>query len=186
MVTDGNKLSSRSLFYFGKELYENEQFAEAVPYFYQYLDSNDGWVEDKIRSCYLLSICHEHLYNSKSRLKDLIRSFEYSTPRAEICCQLGWYYLQAQDIKKAIFWYDLATRVEKPEGWGFVLHDFWGFIPWLQLCVCYDKIGDIDKAIACNEKAAELKLDDPNVTHNNEYFHAMKCRQIPPISISSC
>lgn len=176
MVADGKKFSSRGLFYFGKELLENEQYGEAVPYFNRFLDSSDGWVEDKIRSCYFLSICRQNMQDGSNTLKDLFRSFEYALPRAEICCQLGWHYLQAREFQKAVFWYDLATRLERPGGWGFMLHDFWGFTPWIQLCVCYDKLGELDKAIACNERAAEFKPDHSSVAYNRNYFQLMKCR----------
>lgn len=180
MEAEGKKFSPRGLFYFGKELYENEQYSQAVDYFNRFLDCSDGWVEDQIQSCYLLSICRQKMHDSGKAIKDLIRSFEYATPRAEICCRLGWHYLQARDFKKAIFWYDLATRLERPGGWGFILHDLWGFTPWIQLCVCYDKIGDIDRAIACNERAAEFKPDHSNVAHNRRYFQLLKCRDNAP------
>lgn len=69
-----------------------------------------------------------------------------------------------RDYKKAIFWYKLATELEKPvDCWGFISDDAWGYTPSIQLCVCYDKIGDIENAIKYNNKAAKYKENDPSV-----------------------
>lgn len=173
IAAEGKHFSSRSLFYYAKELHENGLYAEAVPYFHRYLDSSEGWIEDKIQACYLLSKCHDAMHDGSSMLKALFRSFEYATPRAEICCQLAWHFMAAQDYRKAIFWYELATRLEKPEGWGFVLDDLWGFVPWIQLCVCYYNIGNIEKAEECNERASGYKPDDPSVLHNRQLFQTV-------------
>ena len=48
---------------------------------------------------------------------------------------------------------------------GFHNADYFGYIPYIQLCVCYDKIGNTQKAIFYNNKAGELK---PN---NKAFFN---------------
>ena len=104
-------------------------------------------------------------------LKILLKSFEYDNPRAEICCQIGYYYFQDANYEKAIFWYQLATQIKKPENsWGFISHDYFGYLPSIQLAVCYDKIGNLEEAIRCNDKAAEFKANDEAVNYNRRYF----------------
>lgn len=51
-----------------------------------------------------------------------------------------------------------------------MLHDYWSYIPNLQLCVCYDKIGMRQEAIHYNDKSAEYKPFDSAVIHNRKYF----------------
>ena len=53
---------------------------------------------------------------------------------------------------------------------GFVSPDFYGFIPAMQLCVCYDKLGQYEKAESCNEMAGKMKPESPAVFFNREYF----------------
>ncbi len=36
---------------------------------------------------------------------------------------------------------------------GFILPDCYDYIPAIQLCVCYDKLGEVEKAKAYNDKA---------------------------------
>ncbi len=174
LLSKGKELSVRGLCYYAKELYYNQKYDDAIIYFNKFLDTEKGWAEDNISSCFYLSICYGYLNNNKSKLKILLQSFEYDTPRAEICCQLGSYYLEKADFDKAIFWYNLATQLKKPvDNWGFILHDFWDYIPNMQLCFCYDRIGNIEQAIKHNNKAAEYKPNHPAVLYNKFYFKSV-------------
>lgn len=172
MVAVGKELSPRSLFYYAKELYYNDRFDDAIKNFNKYLDSAGGWVEDRISACYYLSICYSLAKEPEKRLRALLRSFELSTPRAEICCQIGYHYFEARDYEKAIVWYKLATQLNKPvDTWGLILHDCWDYIPNIQLCLCYDRLGNIEEAIKYNNIAAEYKPNDTAVLYNIKYFH---------------
>ena len=69
----------------------------------------------------------------------------------------------------------LATQLKKPvDTWGFILHDYWDYIPSIQLCLCYDRLGNIEEAIRYNNKAAEYKPNDRAVLYNIKYFHGIK------------
>ena len=171
LISMGKELSPRGLYYYARELFYNGKYEKAIEYFNKFLDTKQGWVEDNIGACYTLSMCYGYLSDKENSLKSLIKSFEYDTPRAEICCQLGYHYFEKNDYSKAITWYKLATELEMPtESWGFILHDFWGFIPSIQLCVCYDKLGNRKEAIKYNNRAAEYKPNDSSVDYNKQYF----------------
>lgn len=171
-ISSGNDLSLRGIYYYARELFYNGKYNQAIEYFNKFLDNEGGWVEDKIGSCYNLSLCYENLNDKKNILKILLRSFEYDTPRAEICCQLGYYYFNLADYNKAIFWYKLATQLEKPmDNWGFILHDCWGYLPNIQLCICYDRLGNINVASKYNDIAGEYKPKDSAVKYNKNYFN---------------
>ena len=43
----------------------------------------------------------------------------------------------------------------------------------MQLCVCYDKLGNVQEAIKYNNKAAEYKPNDPAVIYNKDYFQSI-------------
>ncbi len=175
LVSEGRVLTPRNLFYYAKELYYHDKHHEAIEYFNRFLDSGEGWVEDIINTCYHLSICYSSTNNKIETLKSLFKSFEYDLPRAEICCQLGNYYLGEEDYHKAIFWYELATKLKKPDNnWGFILEDCWGFIPNIQLCLCYDRIGNIEESIRHNNKAAEYKPNASAVLYNKKYFESIE------------
>lgn len=170
-LSNDGTLSPRSLYYYAKELYENRRYDNAIEYFNKFLDTEKGWIEDNISACLLLSSCYEAKNDEKNILIYLLKSFEYDTPRAESCCKIGNYYLDSKDYKRAIFWYKLATQIEEPtDNWGFMLHDYFDYIPNMQLCLCYDRLRNIKEAIKYNNKAAECKPNDPAVLYNKKYF----------------
>ncbi|MBW9173882.1 glycosyltransferase [Clostridium estertheticum] len=171
ILAEGTPLTPRGLFYYSRELYQNGFIEEAIKYFNEFLDTEHGWVEDNISSCFDLSKCYNIIGDKKSMLKILLRSFEYDTPRAEICCNIGTYYFESLDYNKAIFWYKLAANLDKPvNSWGFISHDFWGYIPNIQLSVCYDRLGNRENSIKFNDKAAEYKPNSQAVQQNRDYF----------------
>ena len=111
----------------------------------------------------------------ENQLKALMQSFIYDTPRAEICCALGYAWKSVADYKRAAFWFKLATTLQKPENsWGFIREDCWTYIPCIELAVCYDKIGMAQLAEHYNEEAGKFKKNDPAVALNRRYFQALK------------
>jgi len=171
IIFRGINLSTRGLYYYARELYYHGRYDDAIVYFNKFLDTGAGWVEDNICACYLLSICYQNKNDRVNMFNSLLRSFKHDSPRAEICCQLGKYYMDVSNYQNAIIWFKLATQLKKPtDHWGFMLHDYWGYIPNIQLCVCYDKIGMRQEAIHYNNKAAEYKPFDSAIIHNKKYF----------------
>lgn len=175
IVSQGEELTPRGLYYFARELKDSGRYDDAIEYFNRFLDSEKGWIEDNITACSELAKCYSANNDNKNSLKALLRSLEYDVPRAELCCQIGYYYKNKGNYGQALFWFDLATKLKKPEnGWGFVDHDSWGYIPCMELSVCYDKLGNIEEAIKYNNKAAEYKQDDPSVLYNKKYYEGLK------------
>ena len=171
IISEGRELSVRNLFYYARELLYNERIDDAILYFNKFLDTEQGWAENKISACNDLAKCYMIKNERRNALKTMLRSFEYGIPRAELCCQIGYYYLAANEFKTAAFWFELATRLKKPEyNLGFLLHDFWGYIPYMELCVCHFRMGNIEESKKYNDKAAEYKPDDPSVLYNKRYF----------------
>ncbi|MGI6169169.1 MAG: glycosyltransferase [Christensenellales bacterium] len=168
-------LTPRGQYYFARELKDNGQFARAAEFFTQFLSSRLGWREDNINACSELARCYNRLSRPKDALRALVRSFEYDLPRPEVCCQIGYHYKQATDYEKAVFWFDLALRVNVPEdSWGFQQPDYWGYIPSIELAFCYSKLGNLGKAIAYNEKAAGYKPEAQSVQINRTYFASLQ------------
>lgn len=175
ILGEGRELTARGLYYYARELMDNRRYHDAIIYFNKFLDSGQGWIEDNIRACSDLAKCYTSENDNEKCLKALIRSLQYDTPRADICCQLGYYYKQSDDYKRALFWFKLATELNIPESnWGFIEKDYWGYIPCIEMCVCHDKLGNITEAIRCNNKAAEYKPDDPAVLYNRRYFEGLE------------
>ena len=174
-IAAGKELSPRGQYYFARELSTARRYEEAIAYFTKFLDSGFGWVEDNIGACYEMANCYSAINDPKNALRTMFRSFEYATPRAEICCQIGYYYKNRRDYASARFWFELATTLKKPEGsWGFIRDDCWGYLPCIELTVCYDKLGNLEESIRYNNRAGEYKPDSAAVAYNRNYFERVR------------
>ena len=160
----------RQKYYFARELKDHGQWAKAAYYFEMFLDSNLGWYEDNIAACYNLSICYKQLGDLNKVLPILIKSFMFDAPRAEICSEIGYYFKHLRNYTMALKWFRLAAAIEKPDSSGFVLCDYYGYIPNIECCVCCCELGDFENAKIYNEKAASYKPYASAVEINRNYL----------------
>ncbi len=171
MISEGKPLEPRHQYYYGRELYYHKQYEEAVSVLEQFLRSSEGWIENKIEACSTCAACYLQLGKEEEALNTLLRSMSYDLPRAELCCEIGKYFLEHGNYHNAIYWYETALNVPKNDySDGFILPDCYDYVPLLQLCVCYDKLGDREKAKEYNEKAGVCKPYSQAYLYNKRYF----------------
>ena len=172
LISSGGKLSPRDKFYYGRELMFNRLYTESAAVLEDFLNG-DGWSENKCEACLNLHAVYTELGDGDLALKSLLRSFAYGMPKSRACCLLGEIFARKGDLSAAIFWYKTAANLpQNIKSGAFVEEDFSGFIPFIQLCVLYDRLGDIDKANYYNELAGGIKPDDVSYLHNKRYFES--------------
>ena len=170
----GETFTPRDLFYYANECFDHQNYERAIEYYQKFINSKEGWIEDNIAACGKLSDCYYYLGKIDRARKYALKSFEYDTPRAEFCCRLGYGFMQESEWRKAIFWYKLATELEKPkDSWGFFNDACWTWLPHLQLCVCYDRLGEYELAYKHNEKARQYRPNDEQVLYNKKYLESI-------------
>lgn len=171
LIKKGKKLSHRELFYYARELHKNGRSDEAIKYYEKFLDKEGGLLSNYVDACIDLYNIYKKREENKKALKSLLRSFEHGAPRAEICCMIGFYFKEQKDYANAIFWFKLAYNIEKPKiSWGSILHDFYDYIPCIELCYCYFKTGNIKESIKYNSIAEKIRPGDKLVMHNKKFF----------------
>lgn len=167
----------RDMFYYANECLDHGDYEQANGYYRQFLDSPQGWIEDKVAACEKSAECYYRLGDSQREREYALRSFSYDIPRAESCCRLGYGFMQESEWRKAVFWYKLASELKKPEGaWGFFHEPCWTWLPHLQLCVCHDRLGEYEAAYAHNEIARKYRPNDELILHNKEYLETVMDR----------
>lgn len=175
MITENKELDPRQRFYYARELYYHSRYEEAILEFTGFLDENRGWLEDKISACKDLALCYAAVKQSEYQLAALCRSFQFDAPRAEILCAIGDYFFERQQYNLAVFWYQSAASLEYGASQeGFTSPDCYGFIPYIQLCVCYDKLGDRKKSLEYHVKSKALKPENASVILNETYFTSLQ------------
>ena len=173
-LAEGKELEPRHQFYFGRELYYHGRWQEALSVFEDFLSEGRGWVENNVDACCHCAYCHEELGQPEAALGALFRTFAYDRPRAEVCCELGRCFFRRERYGQAAYWYALALTCPRDDRrGGFVSPDCYGYLPCIQLCVCYSRLGDPKRAEAFNELAGIYKPDCPAVLHNRAYFRSL-------------
>lgn len=174
MVNEGKELSQRNKFYFARELFFNGRYEEAQKYYLNFLDSEGALISNYIDACLDLSYCYKLQGNEKMQLKALLKSFEYDSPRAEVCCKIAMLYKEKSDFKKAIVWYEVAANLQMPAAnTTSIVADYWGYIPCMELSWLYWKTGNLKKAIEYNNRAGWFKPDSPTYLTNNKILEEL-------------
>lgn len=166
------KLSPRSLFYYARELRDHGKWNQAFNAYSRFMGLNQGWPADSIQSCIDLYDISLKLDSEEVGIGWLLRSLKYGFPSAEVCCRLGDIHFRKENYTVAKHWYELATNVELSDSdFGFHRPDYATYIPYMQLCVIYDKLGDKKKAFDYHNLAKLVKPDSPQVAYNEDYFN---------------
>lgn len=85
--------------------------------------------------------------------------------------------MRRSQYKAAAFWFRAAPAcTPSEEDGGFGLPECRGYIPMLQLCVCHDRLGNLETAEMYNEQAAAFKPESEAVRLNRAYFAARRAQ----------
>lgn len=164
-------LTPREQYYYARELYYHAQYQEAIDMFTTFLKGQQGWIENNIDACRIRGHCYQQLNMQSEAFASYCESFYYASPRGEILCDIAYHFFQSHKYHEAIFWYELAAKQTPDDTTGaFVEKDCYDFIPYLQLCVCYDRLKDRQKAIYYNELAGFIKPANEQYLYNRNYF----------------
>jgi glycosyltransferase involved in cell wall biosynthesis len=174
LIAQGEQFSPRDLFYYANELFDHQKYEKALDYYIQFLDTKKGWVEDNITACgNIADILHE-LGDLEQELHYILKSFEYDTPRAELCCRLGYWFLKKNLPFPAIFWYKQALSLDKPtNNWGRINHACWTWLPHYMLFFCYHHISNYKLAYTHFLKAEPYLPDHPSIFQYKQQLEAM-------------
>ncbi|UKS29088.1 glycosyltransferase family 2 protein [Paenibacillus sp. HWE-109] len=165
----------RDLYYFANELKDHDCKEEAIDYYERFLATKLGWSEDCFAACLKMGDCYAKLENRKLQIRSLLKTLLYGKPRAEMCCRLGALFLEEQRLDLAVHWFHSATTLGEPKGYaGVVDYSAWTWLPHLQLCLCYDRLGDTSRAQLHNEIAAVYNPTHPSIVHNQAYFASIR------------
>ena len=51
--------------------------------------------------------------------------------------------------------------------------DCYGYLPCIQLCVCYYRMGDVERSREYNRRAGQYKPQDPAFLYNQRFFQGV-------------
>ena len=163
-------LGAREKCYYGKELYYNGLYLEAIAVLEEML-RGDGWYVNKIEACKTLSLAYEARGDRENAYLSLFRSFRYGEPRAAVLCMIGRLFKEEKKWREAIVWYEgaLVCRDHAEEG-DFEEPACRSVTPYLELVCCFYALGDKKRAEFFHKKTEELAPEHPSVIYNKQFF----------------
>lgn len=170
LLAAGKNLEPREQFYYGRELFDHRRYEEAAEVLESFLTQGWGWEADNAEACRVLAACYDGLRKPRFALRALLEGLAYGRPRAELCCDIGAKFYAGQDYRRAVWWYERALDCPPPGAEGFTSPDCYGYLPCLQLCLCWYALGEREKAAGYNERAGAYKPDDPSYLYNRAFF----------------
>ena len=171
MIALGETFSPRNQFYYARELYFNKLYDEAIHEFSKFLTEGKGWKENKIEACLNMARCYKQKGQKENALTTLLGSFIYDLPRGEILYEIANIFFEKNEYENAIYWYKKALESnDEIKSGAFINSDASTFFPALQLCNCYDKIGDKINAYHYHQIAKFYKPESGAVKQNDKYF----------------
>ncbi len=173
MKEAGEVFCARDLFYYGRELYYHRRYEEALGVFYYFLKREDAFWEHQVDACRYSAYSLYQLGREKEALDCLYRGLRYRAPGGELCCDLGKHFMDRQMWDQAVFWYQAALHAKKETAGAFVQNECYGYQPYLQLSVCYDRMGERERAYECHKMAGKCKPYGREYLKNEEYFRNM-------------
>jgi len=171
-IQSSKSLSARDMYYYARELKSAGEYARAAQAFERFLQM-DGWIENRIDACILRGECLLKTGERQAAKRSFFAALEESTPRAQALCALGGCFLEEGNLHAAALWYRAALLCEPPEDpCAFDAPDSRGYVPLMQLCVIYSRMGDDVQASRMNEQALLLRPGDGAALQNRAYFSA--------------
>ncbi len=178
----GRRMSPRDQYYYARELMDCGELGRAEQAFAVFL-MEDGWIENRIDAYVQRGICLQKLNRPLEAKQSILSALALSAPRAEALCAMGNLAMSAQEWENAVFWFRAAMIARPPENTGaFVFLDAYRYIPAIQLCVCYDHLGNTRLASQMNEQALLAHPGDPAALQNRAYFEHKLTQQAERLS----
>lgn len=169
MQKNGEKFTPRNLYYYARELYYNNKYSKAITYFKKFLNEKETFLENKIEACLTMSKCYQMKNDLNNAMRYLFLSFSFDLPRAEICCELAYIFQAQKKFNLSNYWFEKATKIlPNFQSGGFILNECYDFIPYLEMCVNYYNLGNIEKSFYYNTLAKGIKPSDKVVLNNEK------------------
>ncbi|MDD5936743.1 MAG: glycosyltransferase family 2 protein [Clostridiales bacterium] len=156
VIESGQELSFKMIQMYARELYiagSDQDFIDAYQYFQDIVEHNQ-LEEELLKQCQCViaraaRVCNDDAMFFKTCLKNI--AVEKSS--AEVCCELGQYYLTLQDPKEASIWFYNAAYETDAE---LNIH-YSGDIPLIGLSRCYDMLGNKEESESYRKLADSWK-----------------------------
>ncbi|MEK3792179.1 methyltransferase domain-containing protein [Paenibacillus sp. FSL R7-0204] len=154
-------------------LYNQKNHENAAVFYEKFLQEAKTLNEETFEAYGRLTDCYVTSGDVDKALLSAFQSFTYGIPHPVICYKIGNAFVQKSQLNMAIFWFDMATKETIANEHVNYDASFAQWLPHLQLCVCYEMLGDHTKAYHHHSLAQKYNPDHPSIVLNQKYFETL-------------
>jgi glycosyltransferase involved in cell wall biosynthesis len=163
------KDSSRNLYYLGKEYLEFGRVDDAIKYLEMFVARQDGFWEDVYQAHYKLASCYQQKGDEGKFKHHIYESIRIEERRAEPYYSMGLFYMNKSQWDKAIHWFEICIQIRRPKDLLATFQpEYYTWLPCLNLCVCYNAVGDVKKAYDYNKRVLSYRPQDSRALNNEK------------------
>ncbi len=183
MEQNGEEFTTRDLFYYANELYDNGLYDDAIIKYKEVLAKEDLWSEDfKRGTINLVRLLSLSGGSNDEKIELIFNSFKKYSPNSEMLCLLAECFKgKGMHEEGAIYLKAAMNLDEDKNNMGFNNNIYSTWYPALELCVYYSIIGNIEKSYYYNELSDLYLAPKDKVEYNRKYLtREMERRNLKP------
>jgi glycosyltransferase involved in cell wall biosynthesis len=166
-IQEGRDLGPADLFHYAQELRMHEEFEQAIPYYVKFLQTSQINVDAALLALHELAKCYHLTGKLDKEWECTLKSLELDVPRPEFSCRFAERFLEKNQFRQAIFWYELALRDEAGvSDRAIENYPFKTWLPHKQLGLCYYRIGNYERSLHHNRLARQYLPHDQGIETN--------------------
>lgn len=168
-IVEKDPTNSRNLYYLGREYIDFGRTDDAINYLLKFLECKDAFWENVFQAHYKIAKCYLSKENEQKFLYHIFESIKMEDRQAEPFYFLGLYYMNKQNWQRGARWFEVCTQMERPKDLlSSYQPEYYTWLPHLNACVCYNAIGEIQKAYDHNKRVLEYRPKDPRAVNNEK------------------
>jgi glycosyltransferase involved in cell wall biosynthesis len=160
--------SSRTLYYYARELCDAGRDADALAMYTAYLqDPGTEW--EQYTALISMSECSGRLGRSEEAVNHLYAAVRLDPSRAEAFLRLGWRYFERKEWAKALPFYSAAAATNAPTS-GFISPPDYTWRPWDYISVCLANLGRHEESIVATIRSVNAGNPERERLRSNLYW----------------
>jgi len=170
-LVEKNPLVARNVFYLGKEYYDNGQVKKGIQKLEQFIKMKDAWNENKYNAFLRIASYYKELKQYSLATEYCWKALKVNELKADAYCTMGDIAMDTESWHNGIHWFKIATNMIRPhDALDMVEPKYYTWLPNLQLCLCYNYLGDVFNAAKVNETALSYRPVDTRMLNNQKIF----------------
>lgn len=162
---------TRNLYYLGREYSDFGKPDQALECFEYFVGRPGAFWEDVYHAWDKMAEIYFDKNDEGNLRRCVFEGLKVEERRAEPCYYMGQFYLIKNQLDRALYWFHTCLNIKRPSSL-LASHrpEYYTWLPCLQLCVTYSRLGDWKKAAEYNERVIQYRPTDSRALFNRQFL----------------